>query len=171
MEEPREKGYRYFLRCRSARAIPCIHRITLRETAKPAKMIQYLSKVLCQHFLDWFVGETFKNLNTFFCKETHFINVLSPPKFGIPPVYAVYRRIRHYSALCEPLQEQYWICIPELERKRRDERILRSTAVGQVVACAPVKQRARIRSPVGISFLYQVFSEFFLNCKTNVRKL
>ena len=27
------------------------------------------------------------------------------------------------------------------------------TAVGQVVACAPVMQRARVRSPVGSSFL------------------
>ena len=66
MEEPREQGYRYFLRCRSARAIPCIHHIRLRETAKPTKMIRYLRKVVCQHFLNWFVGETFKNLNTFF---------------------------------------------------------------------------------------------------------
>ena len=46
-----------------------------------------------------------------------------------------------------------------------------STAVGQEVACTPVTQRARIRSPVGTSFLGDVFSEFFLTCKTNVRKL
>ena len=35
-----------------------------------------------------------------------------------------------------------------------------STAVGQVVACAPVTQRARIRSLVGTSFLGEVFSGF-----------
>ena len=44
------------------------------------------------------------------------------------------------------------------------------TAVGQAVACAPVKQRARIPSPVGTSFLGEDFSRFFLACKTNVRK-
>ena len=32
-----------------------------------------------------------------------------------------------------------------------------STAVGQAAACAPVTQRARIRSPVGTSFLGEVF--------------
>ena len=46
-----------------------------------------------------------------------------------------------------------------------------STAVGQVVACAPVTQRARVRSPVGTSFLGEVFSGFFLTCKKNVGKL
>ena len=46
-----------------------------------------------------------------------------------------------------------------------------STAVGQVVACAPVMQRAWVRSPVGTSFLGEVFSGFFLTCKTNVGKL
>ena len=46
-----------------------------------------------------------------------------------------------------------------------------SPAVGQVVACAPVTQRARVRSPVGTSFQGEVFSEFFLSCKTNVGKL
>ena len=45
------------------------------------------------------------------------------------------------------------------------------TAVGQAVACAPVTQRARVRSPVGTSFLGGVFSGFFLNYKTNVGKL
>ena len=48
---------------------------------------------------------------------------------------------------------------------------LKSTAVEQVVACALVTQRARVRSPVGTSFLGEVFSGFFLTCKTNVRKL
>ena len=47
----------------------------------------------------------------------------------------------------------------------------KSTAVGQVVACATVMQRARVRSPVRTSFLGEVFSGFFLTCKTNVRKL
>ena len=41
----------------------------------------------------------------------------------------------------------------------------------KVVACAPVKQWARVRSPVGTSFLGEVFSRFFLTCKTNVGKL
>ena len=43
--------------------------------------------------------------------------------------------------------------------------------VGQAVACAPVTQQARVRSPVGTGFLGEVFSVFFLTCKTNVRKL
>ena len=46
-----------------------------------------------------------------------------------------------------------------------------STAVKQAVARAPVTQRAGVRSPVGTSFLGEVFSGFFLTCKTNVRKL
>ena len=37
---------------------------------------------------------------------------------------------------------------------------LESIAVGQEVACAPVTQRARVRSPVGTSFLGEVFSGF-----------
>ena len=37
---------------------------------------------------------------------------------------------------------------------------LQSTAVGQVVACAPVTQRARVRSPVGTSFLGEIFGGF-----------
>ena len=43
--------------------------------------------------------------------------------------------------------------------------------MGQVVACSPVTQRARVRSPVGTSFLGEVFSGFFLTYKTNFRKL
>ena len=46
-----------------------------------------------------------------------------------------------------------------------------STAVGQVVACAPVTQRVRVRSPVGTGLLGEVFLGFLLTCKTNVRKL
>ena len=46
----------------------------------------------------------------------------------------------------------------------------KSTAVEQVVACALVTQRVRVRSPVGTGFLGEV-SGFFLTCKTNVRKL
>ena len=46
-----------------------------------------------------------------------------------------------------------------------------STSVGQAVACMSVTQRARVRSPVGTSFLGEIFSGFFLTCKTNVRKL
>ena len=36
-----------------------------------------------------------KFLYFFFCEETQFINVFIPPKFGIPPVYAMYWSIRH----------------------------------------------------------------------------
>ena len=46
-----------------------------------------------------------------------------------------------------------------------------STAVEQVIAFELVTQRARVRSPVGTGFLGEVFSGFFLTCKTNVRKL
>ena len=46
-----------------------------------------------------------------------------------------------------------------------------STAVEKVVACALVTQRARVRSPVGTSFLGEVFSGFFLSRTTNVGKL
>ena len=46
-----------------------------------------------------------------------------------------------------------------------------STAVGQVVACAPVTQWAQALSPFGKSFLGEVLSGFFLTCKTNVGKL
>ena len=46
-----------------------------------------------------------------------------------------------------------------------------STAVEQVIACALVGQRARVRSPVGTNFLGEVFSGFFLSCKINVRNL
>ena len=45
------------------------------------------------------------------------------------------------------------------------------TAVEKVVACALVTQRDRVPSPVGTSFLGEVFSGFFLTCQTNVRKL
>ena len=46
-----------------------------------------------------------------------------------------------------------------------------STAVGKAVTCAPVTQRARVRSPVRTGFLGEVFSGFFLTCKINVGKL
>ena len=46
-----------------------------------------------------------------------------------------------------------------------------STAVDLVVACAPVMQRAQVQSPVMTSFLGEVFSGFFLICKTNVGRL
>ena len=49
--------------------------------------------------------------------------------------------------------------------------IVQSTALGQAEACAPVTQRALVRSPVGTCFLGEVFSGFFLTRKTNVRKL
>ena len=41
----------------------------------------------------------------------------------------------------------------------------------QAVTCAPVTQRARLRFPVGISLLGEVFSGFSLTYKINVRKL
>ena len=41
----------------------------------------------------------------------------------------------------------------------------------QTVACAPVTQRAQVQSPVGKSFLGEVFSGFFLTYKTNVGNL
>ena len=44
------------------------------------------------------------------------------------------------------------------------------TALEQVVACAPVTQRARVRSLVGTSFLGEVFSRFFLTYTTNIRE-
>ena len=43
--------------------------------------------------------------------------------------------------------------------------------VEQVVACALVTQRARVRSPVRTSFLGDLFSGFFLTCNTNISKL
>ena len=42
----------------------------------------------------------------------------------------------------------------------------RFTAMEQAVACAPVTQRTRVLSPVRTSFLGEVFSGFFLTCKT-----
>ena len=44
------------------------------------------------------------------------------------------------------------------ELKTTYDQIKASTAVGQAVACAPVTQEARVRSPVGTSFLGEVFS-------------
>ena len=46
-----------------------------------------------------------------------------------------------------------------------------STAVGQAAARVPFTQRALVRTPVGTSFLGEVFSGFFLTYKTNVGKL
>ena len=74
-----------------------------------------------------------------------------------------------------------WECLPQPGTKRRGEGILRmedagtseedddidsqdsnipSTAVEQVVACALVTQRARVRSPVGTSFRVRFFWGF-----------
>ena len=50
-----------------------------------------------------------------------------------------------------------WI---DLAEDHRTSRGLPSTAVGQVVACAPVTQRARVRSPVWTSFLGEIFLDF-----------
>ena len=46
-----------------------------------------------------------------------------------------------------------------------------SSAVGQAATCAPVTQRARVPSLFGTGFLGEVFSRFFLTCKTNVGKI
>ena len=43
-----------------------------------------------------------------------------------------------------------------------------STTVGRAVSCMPIMQQAPVQSPVGTSFLGEVFSRFFLTCKTNV---
>ena len=43
--------------------------------------------------------------------------------------------------------------------------------MGLAVACVSVTQRARVLSPVGTSFLDEIFPGFFLTCKTNVGKL
>ena len=40
----------------------------------------------------------------------------------------------------------------------------------QSLLCAPVTQRARVRSPVGTSYLDEVFSRFFLTCKTKCQQ-
>ena len=40
------------------------------------------------------------------------------------------------------------------------KQFMRFTAVEQAVACTPVTQWARVRSPVGTSFLGEVFSGF-----------
>ena len=47
----------------------------------------------------------------------------------------------------------------------------KSTAMEQAVAFASVTQRARVRFPVGTSFLGEIFPRFFFTYKTNVRKL
>ena len=47
----------------------------------------------------------------------------------------------------------------------------KSTAVEQTVACVPVTQRTTVRSPIGTTFLGEVFSGFFFTCKTNVREI
>ena len=57
------------------------------------------------------------------------------------------------------------------ENIKKNQKIKLSTAVEQVVACALVMQRARVRFLVGTSFLGEVLSGFFLTCKTNVRKI
>ena len=45
--------------------------------------------------------------------------------------------------------------------ERKEATYIGSTAVAQTVACAPIMQWARVRSPVGTSFLGEVFSGFF----------
>ena len=44
------------------------------------------------------------------------------------------------------------------------------TAAGQAVACAPVTQRARVRSPVGICFLGEVFIGVFPHLQDKCRE-
>ena len=45
-----------------------------------------------------------------------------------------------------------------------------STAVEKTVACARVMSRTRVRSPVGASFLGEVYSGFFFTCKTKCQE-
>ena len=59
----------------------------------------------------------------------------------------------------------------ERKREERKERKKKYTAVCQAVACAPVTQRAQVRTPVETGFLGEFSSGFFLTCKTNVGKL
>ena len=60
---------------------------------------------------------------------------------------------------------------PFTQYKENDLLSWGSTAVGQSVACAPVTQRDRGRSPVGTSSLGEVLSVFLLTCYKNVGKL
>ena len=69
---------------------------------------------------------------------------------------------------CDPRD---WIAVAEDRDQWRAYVRAAFTAVGQAVACAPVTQRARVRIPIGKSFLGEIFSGFFLTCKTNVGKL
>ena len=55
--------------------------------------------------------------------------------------------------------------------RKRNDYDRRYELLEVVVACSLVTQRARVRSPVGTSFLGEVLSGFFLTCKTNVRQL
>ena len=71
---------------------------------------------------------------------------------------------------CHNLRNLLQICRSRLSSGYHT-RHWKSTAAGQAVACAPVTQRARVRTSVGTRFLGDVFSGFFLTCKTNVGKL
>ena len=75
---------------------------------------------------------------------------------------------------CSETRRKFPVKFPNpstIRRKAKRFKETGSTAVEQVVACALITQRARVRSPVGTSFLGEVFSGFFLTCKTNVGKL
>ena len=54
--------------------------------------------------------------------------------------------------------KHFEICILKIILKLISRKL--STAVAQAVACAPVTQRARLRSPVGTGFLGEVFRGF-----------
>ena len=65
---------------------------------------------------------------------------------------------RRRSLKCEARVMTSSMLFPFLRTRRIAGK--KSTAVCQVVACAPVTQRARVRSPVGTSFLGGVFRSF-----------
>ena len=87
------------------------------------------------------------------------------------------QRLHYYDPRIDELIKQYSAGIKENGRLWNHVWFLTcfmsisSIAVEQVVACAPVTQRVRVRSPVWTSFLGEVFSGVFLACKTNVGKL
>ena len=87
------------------------------------------------------------------------------------------RRITGYlyesCSILSPFMFLYFFSVPFWNTFyiHTDLTLILSTAGDQAVACAPVTQWPRVRSPVGTSFLGEVFSGFLLTCKTNVGKL
>ena len=83
-------------------------------------------------------------------------------KINLPgPVSVVVKRltfqyVHHYFPRTVECAAMSISCLPEHFESDLSE----DTAVGQAVVCARVTQRARVRSPVGTSFLGEVFSGF-----------